>query len=47
MPYTDAVIHEILRHSCLVYAVPQATTTAVELDEYVYASNYLTGERDN
>ena len=33
MPYTEAAIHEILRHSCLVYAVPQATTTAVELDE--------------
>ena len=33
MPYTEAVIHEILRHSSLVYAVPQATTTDVELDE--------------
>jgi cytochrome P450 len=31
MPYTDAVIHEVLRHSCIVYTTPHATTEEVEL----------------
>ena len=29
MPYTEAVIHEILRHACLNYTVPHATTEDV------------------
>jgi len=31
MPYTDAVIHEVLRHSCIVYTTPHATTEEVVL----------------
>lgn len=31
MPYTEAVIHEVLRHSCIVYTTPHATTEEVEL----------------
>ena len=31
MPYTDAVIHEVLRHSCIVYTTPHATTEEVAL----------------
>ena len=34
MPYTDAVLHEVLRHSCLVYVVPHATTEDTVLSEY-------------
>lgn len=34
MPYTDAVIHEVLRHSCIVYTTPHATTEDVELAGY-------------
>ena len=30
MPYTDAVIHEVLRHSCIVYTTPHATTEEVQ-----------------
>merc|ERR1712088_1152311 len=26
MPYTDAVIHEVLRHSCVVYTTPKGTS---------------------
>ncbi len=26
MPYTDAVLHEVMRHACLVYSVPHAAT---------------------
>lgn len=34
MPYTDAFIHEVLRHSCIVYTTPHATTEEVELNGY-------------
>jgi cytochrome P450 family 2 subfamily J len=34
MPYTDAVIHEVLRHSCIVYTSPHATTEDVEFHGY-------------
>jgi len=34
MPYTDAVIHEVLRHSCVVYTTPHATTEEVEFHGY-------------
>ena len=34
MPYTDAVLHEVLRHSCLVYVVPHATTENTHLSAY-------------
>ena len=34
MPYTDAVIHEVLRHSCIVYTTPHATTEDVEFHGY-------------
>jgi cytochrome P450 len=34
MPYTDALIHEVLRHSCIVYTTPHATTEEVELSGY-------------
>merc|ERR1712061_949079 len=34
MPYTDAVIHEVLRHSCIVYTTPHATTEEVEFHGY-------------
>ena len=34
MPYTDAVLHEVLRYSCLVYVVPHATTVNTELSVY-------------
>ena len=34
MPYTDAFIHEVLRHSCIVYTTPHATTEEVNLRGY-------------
>ncbi len=34
MPYTDAVLHEVMRHVCLVYAVPHATTQKMNLGSY-------------
>ena len=34
MPYIEAVIHEILRHACLNYTVPHATTEDVEFHGY-------------
>ncbi|TRY81001.1 hypothetical protein TCAL_13811 [Tigriopus californicus] len=34
MHYTDAVLHEVMRHSCLVYAVPHATTEDVMVQGY-------------
>jgi cytochrome P450 len=34
MPYTEAVIHEILRYSCLNYTVPHNTTEEVEIGGY-------------
>ena len=34
LPYTDAVLHEVMRHACLVYTVPHATTTNVDLNDY-------------
>lgn len=34
MPYCDAVIHEVLRHSCIVYTTPHATTEDVEFHGY-------------
>ena len=34
MPYTDAVIHEVLRHSCIVYTTPHATTEDVQFHGY-------------
>ena len=34
MPYTDAVLHEIMRHACLVYTVPHATTCDLTLEGY-------------
>ncbi len=34
MPYTDAFIHEVLRHSCIVYTTPHATTEEVNLNGY-------------
>merc|ERR550525_626968 len=34
MPYTDAFIHEVLRHSCIVYTTPHATTEEVEFHGY-------------
>ena len=34
MPYMEAVIHEILRHSCLTYTVPHATTEDVVFHGY-------------
>ena len=34
MPYTDATLHEILRHSCLVYAIPHSTLEDVTLSSY-------------
>jgi len=30
MPYTDAVIHEVLRHSNIIYTTPHATTEEVQ-----------------
>jgi cytochrome P450 len=30
MPYTDAFIHEVLRHSCIIYTTPHATTEEVQ-----------------
>jgi len=35
MPYTDAFIHEVLRHSCIVYTTPHATTKQVQLNEFI------------
>ena len=29
MPYMEAVIHEVLRHACITYTVPHATTEEV------------------
>ena len=34
MPYTDAFLHEVLRHSCIVYTTPHATTEQVNLHGY-------------
>ena len=34
MPYTDATLHEVLRHSCLVYVIPHSTTEDVQLSSY-------------
>merc|ERR1712110_819103 len=34
MPYMDAFIHEVLRHSCIVYTTPHATTEEVEFQGY-------------
>merc|ERR1712110_1362423 len=34
MPYMDAFIHEVLRHSCVVYTTPHATTEEVEFQGY-------------
>ena len=34
MPFTDAFIYEVLRHSCIVYTTPHATTEAVKLGDY-------------
>ena len=34
MPYTDATLHEILRYSCLVYALPHSTTENIRLSSY-------------
>ena len=34
MPYMDAFIHEVLRHSCVVYTTPHATTETVELEGF-------------
>merc|ERR1711872_392234 len=34
MPYTDAFIHEVLRHSCIVYTTPHATTEEVQFHGY-------------
>lgn len=30
LPFTDAVLHEVMRHSCLVYTVPHATTCHID-----------------
>ena len=34
MSYTDATLHEILRHSCLVYAIPHSATENVRISSY-------------
>ena len=34
MHYTDAFIHEVLRHSCIVYTTPHATVEDVQLNGY-------------
>jgi len=34
MAYTDAFIHEVLRHACIVYTTPHATTEEVTLRGY-------------
>merc|ERR1719228_909536 len=34
MPYTDTVIHEVLRHACIVYTTPHATTEEVQFQGY-------------
>jgi len=34
MPYTDAFIHEVLRHACIVYTTPHATTEEVQFHGY-------------
>ena len=39
MPYTDAALHEIMRHTCLVYTVPHATTDRVSLGGYQFPTN--------
>ena len=35
MPYTEAVIHEVLRHSCITYTSPHATTEDVTFHGYL------------
>ena len=34
MHYMDAFIHEVLRHSCVVYTTPHATTETVQLEGF-------------
>jgi len=34
MPYTDAFIHEVLRHACIIYTTPHATTEEVQFHGY-------------
>ena len=34
MPYTEAVIHEVLRHACITYTSPHATTEDLEFHGY-------------
>ena len=34
MPYTDAFIHEVLRHSCITYTSPHSTTEDLEFHGY-------------
>jgi len=34
MPYTDAFIHEVLRHACIIYTLPHATTEEVQFHGY-------------
>jgi cytochrome P450 len=35
LPYTDAVLHEVMRHSCLVYVVPHAATEDLNVQHYL------------
>merc|ERR1712110_310543 len=41
MPYMDAFIHEVLRHSCIVYTTPHATTEEVEFQGYPRLCQHL------
>ena len=34
LPYTNAFIHEVLRHACIIYTTPHATTEDVEFHGY-------------
>lgn len=34
LPYTDAALHEVMRHCCLVYTVPHATTCDLDFEGY-------------
>merc|ERR1712061_887102 len=46
MPYTDAVIHEVLRHSCIVYTTPTVSLMAKETSRRMTAASRSLWGRD-